>query len=46
MKSQLTDALAPQPYSDEMPAWVSEMGLEWLYELLSSFSRNKTARLI
>jgi UDP-N-acetyl-D-mannosaminuronic acid transferase (WecB/TagA/CpsF family) len=47
MKSQLKNGvLTPEVCSTDIPAWVSEMGLEWLYELLSSFTQNKAARLI
>lgn len=37
MKSQLKDIVSTQHvYSDSsIPQWVSEMGLEWLYNLLS-----------
>jgi UDP-N-acetyl-D-mannosaminuronic acid transferase (WecB/TagA/CpsF family) len=48
MKSQLKNGvLAPETCSNsEIPIWVSEMGLVWLYDLLSSFTQNKAARLI
>lgn len=36
MKRQQTDS--------EFPTWVSEMGLEWLYELLSTVAWSKSAR--
>jgi UDP-N-acetyl-D-mannosaminuronic acid transferase (WecB/TagA/CpsF family) len=36
MKTQLKDVVFSNTFSNtEVPNWVSEMGLEWLYRLLS-----------
>lgn len=46
MKTQLKDVVFSNNFSSsEIPHWVSEMGLEWLYRLLSkSDSWNGAAR--
>jgi UDP-N-acetyl-D-mannosaminuronic acid transferase (WecB/TagA/CpsF family) len=37
MKTQLKDVFLAQPtqFNPAVPRWVSEMGLEWLYNLLA-----------
>jgi UDP-N-acetyl-D-mannosaminuronic acid transferase (WecB/TagA/CpsF family) len=47
MKTQLNDVILRNSVdsASEVPAWVREMGLEWLYKLLSKSDSWSAARL-
>lgn len=47
MKTRLTDVISGNSVdtAPEVPTWVSDMGLEWLYKLLSKSDNWSAARL-